>query len=98
MKVATPTPPPTPTVPYVVVTTYAVPRCQGVFSEAINFVIGACTAVPGTAVYGIASLTGTVRRRHDECALYASLLPLVASYSCSRARAKNQCRLMIMTL
>jgi hypothetical protein len=95
-KVFAPMPPLTPTVPFVVVTTYAIPSCQGIFSRASNFIIGACTAVPGSSdVYGIASVSGTVRRHHDECALYASLLPLVPSYSCARARAENHCVFII---
>ncbi len=68
LRVSAPTPAPTPTVPYVVVTTYAASNCQGTFSGAINFIIGACTAVPGSTGYGVVSVVGTVRRHDDMCA------------------------------
>jgi hypothetical protein len=60
-RVTAPTPAPAPIVPYVVVTTYAAPSCQGIFSDAINFIIGACAAVPDSDGYGIASVSGSVR-------------------------------------
>ena len=71
MKVTAPTPapapapPPTPTVPYVIVTIYATPNCEGMASSTDNFTIGACSAVPGSGGYGVASVTGSVR--HDGC-------------------------------
>jgi hypothetical protein len=68
MKVTAPTPapapapPPTPTVPYLTVTHYETPNCEGVVSSTYNFTIGACTAMPDSGRYGVASVTGMVRR------------------------------------
>jgi hypothetical protein len=67
VMVTAPNPAPTPTVPYVLLTSYAASNCQGIFSDAINFVIGACTAVPGSTGFGVASVSGSVR--HDECTI-----------------------------
>jgi hypothetical protein len=71
-KLASPTPAPLPTVPYVVVTPYAALNCQGIiYAGALNFIIGACTTLRDSAGYGIASVSGSVR--DDECTLYMSL-------------------------
>jgi hypothetical protein len=64
-RLTVPTPAPTPNVPYVVVTNYPASNCQGSFSGTFNLIIGACTALPGSGGYGVASLSGSVR--HDEC-------------------------------
>jgi hypothetical protein len=68
-KVTAPTPAPLPTVPYVVATRYASSNCQGVsFDRALatNFIIDACTPLgvssSSSALYGLVSVTGTVRR------------------------------------
>jgi hypothetical protein len=62
LRVTAPTPAPTPIVPYVVVTGYAASNCQGTFSDVVNIVIGACTQLPDYDVYGVASVSGTVRQ------------------------------------
>ncbi len=54
-----------PTVPYVVVTRYTARSCQGPISDARNYIIGACTAVPDSAGFVVVSVSGSVR--HDEC-------------------------------
>jgi hypothetical protein len=60
VKVTAPTPVQTPTVPYVLVTNYATSNCQGNFYNAMNLIIGKCTAVPGSSdFYGIVSVTGS---------------------------------------
>ncbi len=62
VKVTAPTPVPIPTVPHVVVTGYAASNCQGTFSAANNFIIGACTALPGPdGMYAVVSVSGSVR-------------------------------------
>jgi hypothetical protein len=75
VKVTVPTPASTPTVPYVFVTRYAAPSCQGIYFIAFNLIIGACTAVPGSSdFYGIASVTGSVRNDEISKALISIFL------------------------